>query len=209
MIGGVHCLAVGAAAAMRDPRSAARPHHRLQRRYQPARRLLNLQFSVIAVMDVRFAVGNSNDLSVGQIFMNDVLEGVGAPTQIFRVDRLAPGVEVPDEPVKFFTQRRSLDCFGADVGAFPKMFQCLPQPRPPQSHHPYDRDHAGHCSDNSNDRQQKGDVASRLRRSPGGKRQVVQHDQVSRDPLRCKWIAADKYRPMTFGDYFKFTRLIA
>jgi hypothetical protein len=103
MIGGVHCFAVGAAAAMRDPRSAARPHHRLQRRYQPARRLLNFQFRVVAVMNVGFAVGDGDDLSVGQIFMNDVLEGVGAPTQIFSVDRLAPGVEVPDEAVKFFT----------------------------------------------------------------------------------------------------------
>jgi hypothetical protein len=89
------------------------------------------------------------------------------------------------------------------------MFQCLAQPRPPQSHHPYDRDHAGHCSDNSNDRQQKGDVASRLRRSPGGKRQVVQHDQVSRDPLRGEWVAADKNRPMTLDNNFKFTSLIA
>ena len=76
----VHGFAIGAAAAVRDPYPGAGPHHRFERRDQAARRMLNFDPAVGRVLvDVRFAVGQDDDLLAMQMPVQRLLQAFRGP----------------------------------------------------------------------------------------------------------------------------------
>ena len=54
---------------MRDPGAAAGAHHRLDRGDEAACRDLQLDLSVLAIVDVRLAVGDHQHLGAGQLLL--------------------------------------------------------------------------------------------------------------------------------------------
>ena len=76
---------VGRAAAMRDPGAGAGAGHRLQRRNQPARRHDQIDLAVLQIVDVGLAVGDDDDLRVGQFRLAEC--GAACPATTRRAGR--------------------------------------------------------------------------------------------------------------------------
>ena len=82
----IHRLAVGAAAAMRDPGAAAGAHHRLQRRDQAAGGRLQIDPAVVAsVVDIGLAVGDDDDFGARQGARQQVVQRLGRPFDLRRL----------------------------------------------------------------------------------------------------------------------------
>ena len=64
---------------MRDPGAAAGAHHRLQRRDQAAGRDLQVDLAVLAIVDVRLAVGDHDHLGAGQLLLKQGAQRSGRP----------------------------------------------------------------------------------------------------------------------------------
>jgi hypothetical protein len=80
-------LAVGAAAAMRDPGARAGAHDRLQRGDEAARRPLHLDAVAAADMDVGLAVGDDQHVLAGELAVQDGAQGFRLPGQLRIVAR--------------------------------------------------------------------------------------------------------------------------
>ena len=76
----VHGFAIGIAAPMGDPYSGAGSHHRLQRRHQPARRMLDLNLPADGVlMDIRLPIRENHDFLAMQVAVESLLQAGRSP----------------------------------------------------------------------------------------------------------------------------------
>ena len=95
---------------MRDPGAAAGAHHRLDRGDEAACRDLQLDLSVLAIVDVRLAVGDHQHLGAGQLLLKQGAQRSGRP---FDLDAL--GVTALD--IELAQQRLDLAVEAAVVSA--------------------------------------------------------------------------------------------
>ena len=77
---GVHRLAIGGAAAVRDPDARTSAHHRLERGDQARGRMMHDDPAVaIEVVDVRLAIGEHDDAFAEQISLERILQSLRRP----------------------------------------------------------------------------------------------------------------------------------
>src|SRR5207249_6728114 len=95
VVGRVHGLPVGAAAAVRDPGPGAGAHHRLERGHQAARGALDLNDVVAVHVDVGLAVGDNQDFLALQVVSQDRPQRLGRPVDLGLFPRRAFRFELP------------------------------------------------------------------------------------------------------------------
>ena len=98
-------IAVGGAAALRDPGAGAGSHHRLHRGHQPAGGPVAGDAVVAVLVDVGLAIGDDDDLVGRKIVPEQRAQPLGAPLR----DRLglfaARAVDLPQQPLQVANQR--------------------------------------------------------------------------------------------------------
>ena len=90
-------LLVGAAAAMGDPGAAAGAHDRLDRRDKAARRRCTAISPALAIMDIRLAVGDDDDVGVRQFLRQHALQHGRRPVDVGAVGRQPGQLEVAQQ----------------------------------------------------------------------------------------------------------------
>ena len=79
----VRRLAIGRAAAMRDPHARTGAHHRLNRRHQTAGRMQHLDVALaVAVVDVRLAIGEQQHALALHILLQDLAQARWTPASL-------------------------------------------------------------------------------------------------------------------------------
>jgi len=175
----VHRLAVGAAAAMRDPRARARPHDGLDRRDEPAGGPPHHHLAALAVVDVRFAVGHHDHLVAPQLGAQQGLEPCGRPFGIGSLAAAELVLEVAQARAQVRRDGGELGRGGAERPHQPFPAQQCPRTGDPAApaqlrhHHGDDRDDPAQADD------QDDQVLAGVLAAPLDEAQVVHQHQVS------------------------------
>ena len=94
---GIDGLAVGRAAAVRDPGARARTHHRLQRGHEAAGRALDADALGGPDMDERLAIADGDDVVAPQLAVQRRAQQVLRPESLRAVERAVLALEVADQ----------------------------------------------------------------------------------------------------------------
>ena len=117
-VAAVDGVAVGRAAAVRDPRARARAHHGLERGDEAARRALDAHAAVLgAHVDVRLAVGHGDHVVAVQFASQRRPQRLLVPDPLAAVERAVLPLEVADEVAQVVRDGAQLRRGGGDVRA--------------------------------------------------------------------------------------------
>ena len=101
-------FAIGRAAAVRDPRSRARAHHRFDRGDEPAGRPAHHGAVRPGLVDVRLAVRDDDDLVAGELLAQQLAQRVRRPVQRHVVVQALLALDVAQHLAQVADQRREL-----------------------------------------------------------------------------------------------------
>ncbi len=101
-------LAVGGAAAVRDPGARARAHHRLERGHEAARRTLQADAVRCLRVDVRLAVRHDDDVVAVELAAQRRAERLLVPDALAAVERAVLSLEIADELAQVARDRAQL-----------------------------------------------------------------------------------------------------
>jgi len=180
VIARIRRFAVGVAAAVSDPCSRARPHHRLERGHKPARGPLHLDAIVAPHVDVGLPVGNDEHFLSLQVVAQYSPERVRRPVDLALVPRPALRLEIPDQRPEIASHRpqfarghlhlAATERFAPDDGLE------AGDPAAPADF----RDHHGHQRDDRSDRGEEiKDVFLRVVAAPLHEAHVVHQHQIA------------------------------
>ena len=104
---GINRLAIGRAAAMRNPGPAAGAHYRLERRDEATRGDLHHYSRVRPVVDVRFPVGDHQNLHAGQFLGKQELKRSRRPLDLDGLDGIRRVSNFADQLAQFSAEQRN------------------------------------------------------------------------------------------------------
>jgi hypothetical protein len=107
-IGTIDGLTIGGATAVRDPRARARAHHRLERRHETARRVLQVDSVGCPPVDVRFAVRDDDDVVAVQLAAQRRAQRLLVPDALAAVERPILPLEIADQLAQVARDRPQL-----------------------------------------------------------------------------------------------------
>ena len=119
----IHDVAVGGAAAMRNPCPGTGAHDRFERRDHAARRPSHFDRVAVADVDVRLAIRHDDDRLSAKLGEQDRAHGLGRPGQPVVVARLMLGFDVADQRAEFAGNRPQFRRVGLPRG------RTIPSPR--------------------------------------------------------------------------------
>ena len=102
----IHGVAIGGAAAVRDPGATTRAHDRLERGDEAARRQLHFDFAIVVpVVDVGFAVGDHEHIHPGQFLVEQLRQRRRRPVDVNAFGEALLDPEIVDQGSQFRTHR--------------------------------------------------------------------------------------------------------